>query len=49
MLLTFECNGPTKTWTLTAAKVAEYQQSFPGVDVAADSVRRSLVRCSWAC
>jgi len=36
VFLAFECNGPAKAWTLTAAKVAEYQQSFPGVDVPAE-------------
>lgn len=36
VFLAFECNGPAKTWNLTAAKVAEYQQSFPGVDVSAE-------------
>lgn len=36
VFLTYECNGPAKEWTLTAAKVAEYQQSFPGIDVPAE-------------
>lgn len=32
----FPCVGPVKTWTLTAAKLAEWSTSFPDLDVEAE-------------
>jgi hypothetical protein len=32
----FPCDGPIKTWTLPAAKLAEWQASFPHLDVVAE-------------
>jgi hypothetical protein len=40
-VLTFPCNGPVKAWRLTASKVAEYQESFPGMDILAEA-RKAL-------
>ena len=32
----FDCVGPVKTWALSAAKLAEWQSSFPDLDVAGE-------------
>jgi hypothetical protein len=43
-VLVYPCNGKPDTWGLTAAKLAEYRESFPKVDAAAEC-RKALQWC----
>lgn len=35
-VLTFPCNGPVRTWALTANRVERYRELYPGLDVLAE-------------
>lgn len=40
----FPCDGPMKTWGLTSAKLAEYVETYTGIDVEAE-IRKALQWC----